>query len=74
MKHVVLDYHFIRELVQSGFLHVSHVAHKDQLVDALTKPVSHRHLAGHSSNIGLSTGRSSCGGYTEGKGNICEYA
>ena len=40
MKHVALAYHYIRELVQSGFLRVSHVSSKDQLADALTKPVS----------------------------------
>lgn len=40
MKHVALDYHFIRKMVQSGFLRVSHATSKDQLADALTKPVS----------------------------------
>lgn len=38
MKHVALDYHFIRAHVQSGALRVSHVSTTDQLADALTKP------------------------------------
>ncbi|KAL0740173.1 hypothetical protein Bca4012_081686 [Brassica carinata] len=39
MKHVALDYHFIRGQVQHGMLRVSHVNTKDQLADALTKPL-----------------------------------
>lgn len=59
MKHVALDYHFIRELVQSGFLRVSHVSSKYQLAKALTKPVSCSELTINSSKMGLSTDRSS---------------
>ena len=40
MKQVALDYHFIRNNVQSGALRVAHVSTKDQLADALTKPLS----------------------------------
>ncbi|KAL6317773.1 hypothetical protein AAG906_030527 [Vitis piasezkii] len=39
MKHVAIDYYFIRDQVQSGALHVTHVSSADQLVDALTKPL-----------------------------------
>ena len=39
MKHISLDYHFVREQVQSGKLHVLHVSTKDQLADFLTKPL-----------------------------------
>ncbi|RVW27742.1 Retrovirus-related Pol polyprotein from transposon RE1 [Vitis vinifera] len=39
MKHVEIDYHFIRDQVQSGALRVTHVSSTDQLVDALTKPL-----------------------------------
>ena len=35
MKHVALDYHFIRNLVQSGRLRVVHVSTKDQLADMI---------------------------------------
>ncbi|KAK0597079.1 hypothetical protein LWI29_021647 [Acer saccharum] len=39
MKHVAVDYHFIRDQVQFGSLRVAHVSSKDQLADALTKPL-----------------------------------
>lgn len=39
MKHVALDYHFIRGQIQNGMLRVSHINTKDQLSDALTKPL-----------------------------------
>lgn len=40
MKHVVVDYHFIRDQVQSDQLSVAHVFSADQLADFLTKPLS----------------------------------
>ncbi|KAG7565206.1 Integrase catalytic core [Arabidopsis suecica] len=39
MKHIALDYHFVRGQVQNGSLRVSHVSAQDQLADALTKPL-----------------------------------
>lgn len=39
MKHVALDYHFIRTHVQPEVLRVVHVSTEDQLVDAMTKPL-----------------------------------
>lgn len=39
MKHIALDYHFVRGQIQSGVLRVSYVSTKDQLADALTKPL-----------------------------------
>ncbi|KAJ9547961.1 hypothetical protein OSB04_020504 [Centaurea solstitialis] len=39
MKHVAVDYHFIRDQVQSGLLRVSQVSSADQLADLLTKPL-----------------------------------
>lgn len=40
MKHLALDFHFVCDNVQSGALRVTHVSTKDQLADALTKPLS----------------------------------
>ncbi|CAJ2637864.1 unnamed protein product [Trifolium pratense] len=37
MKHISLDYHFVREQVRDGKLQVSHVSTKDQIADLLTK-------------------------------------
>jgi len=39
MKHISMDYHFVREQVQAGKLQVSYVSTKDQLADILTKPL-----------------------------------
>ncbi|RVW86582.1 Retrovirus-related Pol polyprotein from transposon RE2 [Vitis vinifera] len=37
MKHVAIDFHFIRDQVQKGILRVAHVSSTDQLADLLTK-------------------------------------
>lgn len=37
IKHLALDFHFIRNNVQAGTLRVSHVSTRDQLADPLTK-------------------------------------
>ena len=39
MKHMAFDYHFIRDQVQLGALHVTHVSSVDQLANSLTKPL-----------------------------------
>ena len=39
MKHISLDYHFVRKQVQPGKLHMLHVSTQDQLADLLTKPL-----------------------------------
>jgi len=39
MKHVALDFYFIRDQVQNGTLRVAHVSSTDQLADLLTKPL-----------------------------------
>lgn len=39
MKHVALDYHFVREQIALGLLKVLHVHSQDQLADMLTKPL-----------------------------------
>ncbi|GKB57501.1 retrovirus-related pol polyprotein from transposon RE2 [Tanacetum coccineum] len=40
MKHIALDYRFVREKVPVGSLRVHHISSTDQLADALTKPLS----------------------------------
>jgi hypothetical protein len=39
MKHVTVDYHFIKDQVQFDLLRVAHVSSADQLADILTKPL-----------------------------------
>ena len=55
MKHVAIDFHFIRDQVQSGSLRVAHVSSSDQLADALTKPLSRPVFQNLKSKIGLSS-------------------
>lgn len=56
MKHIAIDFHFVRDLVAKGLLQVSHVATADQLADALTKPLSRPRLQLLRSKIGVSDG------------------
>ena len=44
MNYLAIDYHFVRDLVQSSKLRVIHVSAGDQLADALTKSLSRSHL------------------------------
>lgn len=53
MKHVALDYHFVRGYIQSGALRVAHVSTKDQLADALTKPLPRPRFTELNSKIGV---------------------
>lgn len=40
MKHLALDFHFVREKVSAGEIKVLHLSSTDQLADLLTKPLS----------------------------------
>lgn len=40
MKHLAIDYYFVRELVQKGYLRVVHVNSQDQLADIMTKSLT----------------------------------
>ncbi|XP_013617128.1 PREDICTED: uncharacterized protein LOC106323577 [Brassica oleracea var. oleracea] len=40
MKHIAIDFHFVRGQIQTGVSHVVHVSTKDQLADGLTKPLA----------------------------------
>lgn len=53
MKHLALDFHFVRENVQKGALRVTHVSTKDQLADALTKPLSRQRFNDLINKIGV---------------------
>ena len=55
MKHVGLDYHFVRENVQAGLLRISYISTNDQLADALTKPLSRATYTSLVRQIGLSS-------------------
>lgn len=42
MKHLALNFYFVREQVQNGVMRVTHVFTGDQLTDALTKPLNRK--------------------------------
>lgn len=58
MKHLALDYHFVRERVSDGSIRVLHISSKDQLADVLTKPLSRSLFLHFRSKIGVSDGSS----------------
>ncbi|KAF2322645.1 hypothetical protein GH714_026508 [Hevea brasiliensis] len=54
MKHLEIDYHFVRQLVQLGKLRVSHISSQDQLADVLTKALPRSDFGCFLSKIGVS--------------------
>ncbi len=52
---MAVDYHFLRDQVQSGALRVAHVSSIDQLADLLTKPLPRSQFQKLQDKIGLST-------------------
>ncbi|KAM0003914.1 putative RNA-directed DNA polymerase [Helianthus debilis subsp. tardiflorus] len=67
MKHVALDYHFVREQVNAGKLQVMHISSKDQLADVLTKPLPRMPFISFRSKIGVSNGSSILRGHINNK-------
>lgn len=57
MKHIQIDLYFVRDLIHKGALNVYHVHTNNQLVDLLTKPLSHQHTNHLRNKIGLTDGR-----------------
>ncbi|CAN6694260.1 unnamed protein product [Malus baccata var. baccata] len=55
VKHLEIDYHFVRERVIRGDLHVQHVSSKEQCADILTKGLSNSLFVHHCSNLMLSS-------------------
>ena len=53
MRHIALDYHFIRNQIQAGILRVTHVSTRDQLADTFTKPLARSRFQEASSKIGV---------------------
>ena len=56
MKHIALDYHFVREKVVDGSLKVAHINTHSQLTDVLTKPFSKGQFFFLRSKIGILDG------------------
>lgn len=58
MKHISLDYHFVRERVADGTFSVRHVHTKDQWADILTKPLPKQSYTLIRNKLGVANGAS----------------
>ncbi|KAK2966557.1 hypothetical protein RJ640_014526 [Escallonia rubra] len=58
MKHIALDYHFVRECVTNDSLCVHHINTKDQLADILTKALNRQQFLHLRAKIGVTNGAS----------------
>ena len=56
MKHIELDFQFVRDRVNRGLLQVLHVSTQDQLADVLTKALPRPRFQLLRSKIGVSDG------------------
>ncbi|GLT69637.1 hypothetical protein SLA2020_417730 [Shorea laevis] len=65
MKHIAIDLHFVRDLVDQKILRVSHISSKDQLADGLTKPLSSTRFISLRSKIGVTDGSSILRGHVK---------
>ncbi|KAI6695357.1 hypothetical protein NL676_023067 [Syzygium grande] len=68
IKHIAIDYHFVRDLVARGAFRVSHISTTDQLADALTKPLSKPRLSYLQPKIGIFDGSAVLWGRVKGNG------
>ncbi|KAK0590666.1 hypothetical protein LWI29_030141 [Acer saccharum] len=66
MKHVAIDFFFVRDQVARKQLRVAHVNTKDQLVDSLTKALSRKQFHDHRFKIGILAGSSILRGHING--------
>jgi len=53
MKHIAIDFHFVREQVQQKALEVRHLHSTDQVADVLTKPLPRTAFQRHFHKLGL---------------------
>ena len=53
MKHIAVDFHFVRDQVQKKEIQVSHVHAADQVADTLTKALPKQAFQCNASNLGL---------------------
>ncbi|CAH9132140.1 unnamed protein product [Cuscuta epithymum] len=58
MKHLALDYFFVRDLIEQGKLNVQHISTKLQIADVLTKPLGRSPFFFFRSKLGVSDGTS----------------
>jgi hypothetical protein len=56
IKHIEIDYHFVRERVAQRLLEVRHIGTNDQLADGFTKPLPLAKLLKFRGNLNLVAG------------------
>jgi hypothetical protein len=52
-KHIEIQYHYICDMVQRGSIKLQYVSTDEQVVDALTKPLSHVKFENFHDNLGI---------------------
>ena len=67
MKHLALDYHFVRQHVHSGDFKVTYVTSKDQLADGLTKPLAKQRFLFLRNKTGVANGSTILQGHIKSK-------
>jgi hypothetical protein len=60
VKHIEIDYHFVRERVANGLLHINCVLTGDQIADGFTKPLPVRSLENFKYNLNLACWKYRC--------------
>ncbi|CAH9084555.1 unnamed protein product [Cuscuta europaea] len=58
MKHLALDFYFVRELIEHGQLQVNHISTKCQIANILTKPLGKLQFHQFRAKLGVSDGSS----------------
>jgi hypothetical protein len=53
MNHIEIWYHYIRDLVHKGVVKLQYVGTNEQVVDVLTKPMSHVKFEYFQDNLGV---------------------
>jgi hypothetical protein len=57
MKHIEVDYHFVRERVAQKLFEVRPISTKDQVADGFTKPLTTRLLEQFKGNLNMADSR-----------------
>lgn len=53
IKHIELDFHFVREHIAQKELTIEHISNSNQLEDIFTKPIAFNHFAYTRTNLNV---------------------
>jgi hypothetical protein len=54
-KNIEVDFHFVREKVALKTMEVRYISSKDQIADAMTKPISRAPITRNCNNLNIAT-------------------